>query len=131
MLLYIKIMKFLLYSIFILYFLSYFGLKIKNLFDFKSEIILFHFFLFQLLDSLLNSIRKLKTPEKVVVVSNFTTTLDAVEVVLTLTLNVYFFINYLSYSYLLKSFFLLFFHIFYFILPVDLFTFQIYHNFSF
>ena len=96
-------MKFLLYSIFIFYFISYFVLKIKNLFDFKSEIILFHFFLFQLLDSLLKSIRKLKTPEKVVVVSNFTTTLDAVEVVLTLTLNVYFFFNYHSYPYLLKS----------------------------
>ena len=86
-----KIMKFLFYSISILYFLSYFVLEIKNLFNFKSEIILFHFFLFQLLDSLLNSIRKLEAPEKVVVVSNFTTTLDAVEVVLTVTLNVYFF----------------------------------------
>jgi hypothetical protein len=36
----------------------------------------------QVLDALLSAIRKLQPPEKVVVVSNFTTTLDAIEVVL-------------------------------------------------
>jgi hypothetical protein len=43
----------------------------------------------QVLDTLLSAIRKLQPPEKVVVVSNFTTTLDAIEVVLTADISIH------------------------------------------